>query len=244
MKYFLPLLKPTHSKMKSFLILFFAFTLLSCNRNSVNSDVKLQPGVFAVTVVEVIQSSKYTYLKVLDNNDLKWLAVERMNVSEDVVLYYTNAYRMDQFKSPELGRIFDVVYFVDQISETPEGLTGIKDGGVPVKASVRKYDVDIEPVAGGITVENLFRNSESLEGKEIIMKGKVVHYNQGIMERNWVHIQDGTEFAGKYDLIATTNQQVKVGDIVTIKGKVELNVDYGAGYTYELIITGVNIIQE
>ena len=56
------------------------------------------------------------------------------------------------------------------------------------------------------------------------------------MKKNWVHIQDGTEHNGKFDLVATTKMNFKVDDIVTLKGEVFLNQDFGYGYTYELLM--------
>ena len=232
------------NKMKNLFLLILTVVALACNRNNQNSNTNLQPGVFAVTVVESVQTSKYTYLKVLENNELKWLAVAKMEVKDGENLFYINPYRMDQFKSPELGKVFDVIYFVDQISDSPETFSMNRDefsGGTPAKASVRKYELNIEPVEGSVSIQTVYSNSQNLRDKEVTVTGKVVHYNPGIMDRNWLHIQDGTECEGKYDLTVTTNQEVKVGDVVVVKGKVETNADYGAGYTYEVIITGAEV---
>jgi len=56
------------------------------------------------------------------------------------------------------------------------------------------------------------------------------------MDRNWVHLKDGTSSGGKSDLTFTTIDTVKVGDVVTMEGTVTLDKEYGAGYVYELVV--------
>ena len=72
--------------------------------------------------------------------------------------------------------------------------------------------------------------------KSIRIQGKVTRFNEAIMETNWVHIQDGTEYSGKYDLTATTDNVVQVGSIIIIEGKVTLAKDFGYGYSYEVLM--------
>jgi hypothetical protein len=64
----------------------------------------------------------------------------------------------------------------------------------------------------------------------------VVKYSPGIMNKNWVHIQDGTEYDGNYDLTVTTLSEFKVGDIVTLEGKIALDKDFGYGYIYDVLL--------
>ncbi len=56
------------------------------------------------------------------------------------------------------------------------------------------------------------------------------------MDRNWVHLKDGSSYDGKSDLTFTTKEEVNIGDIVIFEGTVSLNKDFGAGYIYSLII--------
>ena len=75
------------------------------------------------------------------------------------------------------------------------------------------------------------------------MKGEVTKFNPSIMDRNWIHLQDGTEFEGQFDLTATSLESFKVGSIVTLEGILALNQDFGYGYMYELLLekaTAVN----
>jgi len=70
----------------------------------------------------------------------------------------------------------------------------------------------------------------------VLIKGQVTKVNRAIMEKNWVHLQDGTGDSGGFDLTVTTQEQVNVGDVVTFEGKITLNKDFGAGYSYEVIM--------
>ncbi len=95
-----------------------------------------------------------------------------------------------------------------------------------------------EPVK---TVASLYQNKASLAGKTISAQGKVVKVNNGIMGRNFVHVQDGTGDASSNNLIVTSKQTANVGDQVKISGVVVINRDFGAGYSYPLLIEEASI---
>ena len=65
----------------------------------------------------------------------------------------------------------------------------------------------------------------------------------GIMGKNWMHLQDGTGDAekGTHDLVVTSQDSAGVGDVVTVKGTVYVNKDFGAGYKYEVIMEEASI---
>ncbi len=94
------------------------------------------------------------------------------------------------------------------------------------------------------TVATVYKDKATLAGKSVSAQGKVVKVNNGIMGRNFVHIQDGSgdAKAGTNDLLVTSKQVVAVGDQVTISGKVVLNRDFGSGYSYPLLIEEASIV--
>ena len=94
------------------------------------------------------------------------------------------------------------------------------------------------------TVAAVNQNKTTLVGKTIRAQGKVVKVNNGIMGRNFVHVQDGTGDAKTTtnNLIATSKQTAQVGDSVTISGTVVVNRDFGGGYTYPLLIEDATIV--
>jgi hypothetical protein len=63
------------------------------------------------------------------------------------------------------------------------------------------------------------------------------------MNVNWFHIQDGSDFNGEFDLTVTSTEEVKIGDIITLQGKVTLNKDFGAGYFYNIIVENATLIK-
>jgi hypothetical protein len=70
-----------------------------------------------------------------------------------------------------------------------------------------------------------------------------VKFNAQILGRNWLHIQDGSgdEGKGNHDITVTTDGTAAVGDVVTARGLVILNKDYGAGYKYPIMIEQASI---
>lgn len=91
------------------------------------------------------------------------------------------------------------------------------------------------------TVASINQNKAALAGKTVKAAGKVVKVNNGIMGRNFVHIQDGTGDANTNNLIVTSKQTAKVGDQVSISGVAVLNRDFGSGYMYPLLIEEATI---
>ena len=111
-------------------------------------------------------------------------------------------------------------------------------GSEPHQARVitSKADVNVEPCADCITITRLLTDRKAYEGKTIKVKGQVTKYNGGIMGKNWVHIQDGTDYKDGFDLTITTQNTVAVGEIVTFEGKIALDKDFGYGYAYSVIM--------
>ena len=72
----------------------------------------------------------------------------------------------------------------------------------------------------------------------VTINAKVVKVSSGIMNRNWIHIQDGTGDAstGTNNLVTTTLDVAEVGDVVTATGKLAKDKDFGGGYQYVVII--------
>lgn len=195
----------------------------------------LAPGVHKVICQEVIQTSAYTYLGVMEEDKETWLAIPSTDAKEGNTYYYqrSSAAEMIDFKSKELNRTFPKVLFLEGVSSEPI----ITQTKLPhPKPTLEKKEVTIEAVKDGITISELFKNKKNYAGKTVKVKGEVTKFSKGIMNKNWIHLQDGTKDNDDYDLIITSNVGTKVGDVITIKGKVFLDKDFGHGYFYKLII--------
>jgi len=91
------------------------------------------------------------------------------------------------------------------------------------------------------TVEALFQEKAQLKGQQVQLKGKVVKSNNQIMGKNWIHLQDGSGKEGTNDITITTQDSAQVGDEVTIIGTVGVDVDFGSGYMYPLIVENATV---
>jgi len=197
------------------------------------------PDLHTAQVQEVIQASSYTYLNVKEGDNTYWMAISKTEVKPGQTVSYAGGLPMKNFESKELQRTFETIYFVDRLigdgaaAETAQQSMSASHSTKPV---IEKADISIEPAAGGITIAELFGNRSSYGDKTVLVKGKVTKVNRAIMDRNWVHIQDGTGDAENYDLTITTSDEVNIGDVVTFEGKITLKKDFGAGYSYEVIM--------
>jgi len=114
------------------------------------------------------------------------------------------------------------------------------------KAVVPFAEIKVEkaPGANSYTVNEIFSKAAELNGKTVIIRGKVVKVSPRIMGRNWVHIQDGTgnPEENTHDLVITTSQDAEADwDIITMEGVLAANKDFGAGYSYTVIIEDAKI---
>jgi hypothetical protein len=100
--------------------------------------------------------------------------------------------------------------------------------------------------AAAETVAALNQNKAGLAGKTVSAQGKVVKVNNGIMGRNFVHVQDGSGDAAKgtNNLIVTSTNTAAVGDQVTVSGTVALNREFGMGYSYPLLVENATIARK
>ena len=210
----------------------------ACQNNTKNTENNLYTNAHKVTVKEVVQASSYTYMKVEENKETYWIAVSKRDFKEGSVLYYDNGLEMNNFESKDLQRTFETIYFVQGISKQPT-LPGKQQPMAqtqPKKQTLEKLDVSIEPADGGISISTLFANRETYKDQIVKIRGQVTKFNPNIMGKNWIHIQDGTDDSGTFDLTITTSHVVNVGDVVTFEGKLTLNKDFGAGYFYDIIM--------
>jgi hypothetical protein len=108
------------------------------------------------------------------------------------------------------------------------------------KVSTEKINVKVEPCKDCIKISNLLENRKNYSGKSVKVTGQVTKFNAQIMGKNWIHIQDGSEFKGAFDLTITTDKEVSVGQTITFEGKIVIDKDFGYGYFYSVLMEGGN----
>lgn len=203
------------------------------------------PAMHEVKVNEVVQTSNYTYLKVTDNGAENWIAVPSQEAAVGETYYYDQALEMKNFKSKELDRTFETIYFVQGISKEPVAVaTEPQMGAKAVQPTLTiKEGISVAPAEGGVSIAKLFASRNDYSGKKIKMKGQVVKVNEEVMGKNWIHIQDGTKDGENFDLTITTLDKVAIDDVVTFEGTITLKKDFGYGYSYEVIMEDAKLLK-
>ena len=246
------------------IIAMVALVFAACNSSVKNkeSDSASDAGsilMHKVKIIEVIQTSQYTYLKGVEGGKDYWMAIARDDVKTDEVLFYfsANVTPMENFHSTELDRNFDKILFISKISRESNVGTGAMTMdnnphtgmgmGTETAHSGRKQadpseDIHVEKAQGGVTIAELYENAKNYAGKKVKVSGVVVKVNNQIMGRNWVHIQDGTKYGEDYDLTFTTQDVVNVNDVVIIEGEVAVDKDFTSGYFYPVIVENTKVL--
>lgn len=223
--------------MRNFVIL--GLILLSFSCSNVSKD-----GYITVKVKEVEQVGTYTYLLVKYKGTEYWVAASKLEAKPGDTYRYKGGLEMEDFYSAQLDRTFEKVIFLDElISANASKEKNTRDVTPGSMAKNEKSDVHIEKSEGTITIAELFENPKDFEGKIVQVKGEVTKFNAAIMDRNWVHLQDGTEYKGKFDLTATSNEDFQLGNVIVLEGKILLNQDFGYGYSYEILMENATAVQ-
>ena len=99
----------------------------------------------------------------------------------------------------------------------------------------------VSPAEGSISIAELVDNRDKYVGQTVQITGNCTKINTGILGYNWIHLKDGSK--DEFDLVITSDALVTVGNVVTMTGVVAVDKDFGAGYTYELIIQEGSVVQ-
>ncbi len=201
-------------------------------------------GELSGKVLETMDSAGYTYV-LLDSGSAKtWVAVPAAKVVKGQKITVRPGMEMQNFQSKTLKRTFDRIVFSDGIVE--EGAAG-KNNGAGSKGAVvvPAEKVKVEKASGpdAYTVAEIFRLAKKLDKKVVHVKGKVVKVSSGIMGMNWLHIQDGTGVQKKetHDLVVTSKETARIGEVITASGKIARNKDFGSNYKYKVIMEDASL---
>lgn len=224
------------------LLILSMITFTACENKKEELNENLPAGTHKIEVADFIQTPNYTYIQASENDKEYWIAVPKMQTQKGETLYFSKSMEMKNFKSDALNRTFESVLFVDDISQTPAKQNTALNH--PQVYSQSRMDVHIDPLKSGKTIVQIYDQKDKLNGETVKVKGQVVKYNPHIMGRNWIHIQDGTGTNNDFDLMITSPDSVKMGDVIVVEGTVEINQDFGAGYAYPVMLSNGKIISE
>ena len=239
------------NKINLIVVVFSAFVLFSCKDKATyskmnNAPVANETALHKVVVTDFMEAGTYVYLNVTEAGKEYWMAIPNTKIEKGATYYYSGGMEMKDFESKQLGKTFDFITFAEGISDSEVAVSkpAIKKTQAPASHEAHETEaIHIVLPENGISIANLYANPSDFKGKEIIVRGKVVKVNKNILDKNWIHIVDGTSFENKRDLTITTPQIAKLGDTVTFKANVVLDKDFGAGYVYNLLLENGEIIE-
>jgi hypothetical protein len=192
--------------------------------------------IHEVVAKEVLNTDRYTYIRVLEDKAEYWVAVSKRDIQIGETYIYERGLLKQNFYSPEFNRTFETVYLVsdlrDRFAVTEAGAQQQPPAPVEVTGPIK-------PAAGATPIADIFKNPSKYGGKVIKVTGQCVKVNSMIMNRNWIHLQDGS--GNKLDLTVTTTENIPLGAVVTMEGTLALKKDFGAGYSYDIILEGAKM---
>jgi hypothetical protein len=212
-----------------------------------HADVSM-PGGTSGSVIETMDSGGYTYVHVDTGSQKIWAAAPRFSVAVGDEVTVPPGTPMPNFHSKTLDRTFDVVYFVPgvRIRGSEGAAPQPPHPEIPRPAPGSALDLSgIARAEGGVTVAEILNGGADLAGQEVIVRGKVTKFLSQIMGRNFLHLSDGTKSeAGNGDLTVTTQNAADVGDLVTVRGTLAVDRDFGFNYRYDVIIEDASVTVE
>jgi len=227
--------------MKLFLVV-IAVLLVSvgCTREQATPQ---KAGSVTGKVLEVQHTKSATYLRLQTPNGEIWAATQGPNLKKGMDVTLEEAIIMTNFQSPSLNRKFDKIVFgrlQGTGTNAPHAGTDLAAVHAGVAKSPAMADVKVAKASGpnAQTVADIVAGKDKLKGQTVLVRGKVVKYNPGILGRNWIHLRDGSGSAADRtnDVLVTSKSATKLGDVVLVKGIVRTNQDFGAGYSYPVMI--------
>ena len=204
-------------------------------------------------VLEVRDADPYTYLRLKTAQGETWAAVMKAPVKKGAQVTIMEPMTMANFESKALKMKFDSIVF----GTLPGAAAPSMGAAVPSTASAsamgtsasphgnaaKPADVPVEKVAKATgpdarTVAEVFAQRAQLKGKAVAVRGKVVKFASNIMGKNWAHLRDGSGSGsdGTNDLVITTKQVARVGEVVTARGVVNTDADIGMGVKYTVLL--------
>jgi hypothetical protein len=209
-------------------------------------------------VLQVLNSGGYSYIYLQKSNGEKiWIAVTETRAKEGDRMSFKEGLVMKNFESKTLKRTFDTIVFSNGVVPKPVGVPANSPAkaappqqqpdpmGSKVAVMPKEKRISVIKAVGpnAFTIAEIYRNSAKLDKKHVVVRGKVVKVTSGIMKRIWVHIQDGTgsQAKGTHNLVCTTTATPHLDDVVTVKGTVAKDRDFGYGYRYKVLIENATI---
>jgi hypothetical protein len=239
--------------------LLLAVALMGCTGMAFAADAPTpaptQPAIATLTgkVLEVKDVDSYTYLRLQTKDGELWAAVNKsvVKVGENVTIF--DPAMMVNFESKALKKTFDKIVFgtlpVLNAPAAPAAAAPATTADMAaMHASMAKTGATAPDVAkinvakakgpDARSVAEVATQGTALKGKSVAVHGQVVKFTPDVMGKNWVHLRDGSGSAadGSNDILVTTKDETKIGDVVLAKGTVQTDKNFGSGYAYKVLV--------
>ncbi len=208
-------------------------------------------NVLSGVVLEVKDVPDFTYLRLKTDDGEVWAAVMSASVKVGATVQLQNPVVMKNFTSKAMNKTFPMIVFGSLLGERktmsngmskPEAAANPHAGGSPASSKTAELGkgerITKASGANAYTVAEINTKTATLKDKTVVVRGKVVKYNGGIMDKNWIHLRDGSGSAkdGSDDILVTTSNPAQAGDVITVKGVVHTDKNFGSGYSYKVLI--------
>ncbi|BCG46719.1 hypothetical protein GEOBRER4_n1528 [Citrifermentans bremense] len=253
--------------LKQLLLLVVIAVLTAQQVQAAGSPAPAQPKEVQLSgkVLETMDGGGYTYVLLQNGPGKVWVAIPLTKVKVGHELSLVPGFEMKNFTSKGRNRKFDKVVFSAGVANqrihlsdsavkmAHQGMPGAQPAPAaqqptkqakPAKAAAKKNEkVAKANGANAYTVAEIHARKGKLEKKQVVVRGRVTKVAERIMKKNWIHIQDGTGSKKKKtdELVITSKQVPKEGDIVTATGTLYNNLDFGSGYRYTVLIQDANL---
>ncbi len=215
-------------------------------------------------VLETMDAAGYTYAKVDEGGNVYWIAGPKTTIAAGDTISFTEQMVMKDFTSKTLNKTFDYLVFANTIvpADATAAAAAHKTAALPAGKDAHNCDdcgsndankskkpqtaqtaphdtvvnevITVERLPNGATIEELYAQKSDLNGTVVSFNAKVIKVSKNIMGKDWIHLQDGST---ANDITATgLNTTVNVGDVVTAKGTLKTDVDFGYGYFFPVIL--------
>jgi hypothetical protein len=204
-------------------------------------------------VLEVKDVDAYTYLRLKTAEGETWAAVNKAPVTKGAEVTIDNPMVMHNFESKSLKRTFDSIVFgtlagtAQAQASAPSTITGTPPSGTDIgrihRGLGKTPDVGAVKVAraegaNARTIAEVNSERLALKDKPVVIRAKVVKVTANVMGKNWVHLRDGSGAAADNsdDIVVTSKDEPKIGDVVVATGVVRTDVNLGSGYAYKVLV--------
>jgi hypothetical protein len=218
--------------------------LLACIGWAAETPPAPQPASVKGEVLEVKDVDTYTYLRLKTKDGETWAAVNKAPISKGAEVTIENATVMTNFESKTLKKTFDRIVFGTLAgtgsTANPPARVDMAQMHAGVSKPTDAGNVKVPKAKGpdARTVAEIVEKRAALNNKPVLVRGKVVKYTAGVMGKNWIHLRDGTGSPADNtnDVLVTTLDETKIGDVVVARGTVRTDVDLGSGYFYAVLV--------